>query len=375
MNRSIALGGVAAATMALMVVTAAPAMADSIGSGTARAYGATVEVGGETVVPPTPTAEVIAPPGNNVSETLIDIPADPLAVSGTLTATARVHGPSDIPSALTVETQAVPGPYNVQGVALIEGLDVLLDVPADDVSLVSADVVRAEAVAVCTAGAVQYSANSEIIDLRVGGEEIPLNAPVQDLVDAIGDVLEQSGLNQVVDVQRNVVTTTATGISVDALVVTLLAAAGESPLARVVIGHAEASSAACGTMPECSDGVDNDGDGFIDFPNDPECTDAQDNNEGPDAAAAPQCSDTVDNDGDGVADAADPGCHTDGDASNTASYDPTDDDETNPVVGSGGGDRGALARTGGETSAAIAVALAGLGALGFTAIRRARSLI
>ncbi|MEX1997333.1 MAG: NBR1-Ig-like domain-containing protein [Candidatus Andersenbacteria bacterium] len=49
---------------------------------------------------------------------------------------------------------------------------------------------------------------------------------------------------------------------------------------------------------------------------------------------AAQCADTVDNDGDGVIDAADPGCHTDGNANNAASYDPLDDDEFNPLPSS-----------------------------------------
>ncbi len=42
----------------------------------------------------------------------------------------------------------------------------------------------------------------------------------------------------------------------------------------------------------------------------------------------PQCSDNVDNDGDGKADAQDPGCHSDGNESNAASYVPSDTDET-----------------------------------------------
>lgn len=45
----------------------------------------------------------------------------------------------------------------------------------------------------------------------------------------------------------------------------------------------------------------------------------------------PQCSDGLDNDGDGLADARDPGCHADGNANNPGSYDPQDDDETDPV--------------------------------------------
>jgi LPXTG-motif cell wall-anchored protein len=41
----------------------------------------------------------------------------------------------------------------------------------------------------------------------------------------------------------------------------------------------------------------------------------------------PECSDGVDNDGDGVIDAADPGCHTDGNPKNPASYNPNDTSE------------------------------------------------
>ena len=57
--------------------------------------------------------------------------------------------------------------------------------------------------------------------------------------------------------------------------------------------------------------------------------------------AAAQCSDGMDNDGDGLIDAADPGCHSDGNAANAASFVPTDNDETNaaaPGGGSGGND-------------------------------------
>ena len=57
--------------------------------------------------------------------------------------------------------------------------------------------------------------------------------------------------------------------------------------------------------------------------------------------AGTQCADGVDNDGDGVIDAADPGCHTDNDATNPASYDPTDNDEADrraPTGGSGDDD-------------------------------------
>ena len=59
--------------------------------------------------------------------------------------------------------------------------------------------------------------------------------------------------------------------------------------------------------PPCSDGVDNDRDGLIDFPDDPGCTSANGSNEA--AAPSPQCSDGRDNDGDGKIDYPyDPGC-------------------------------------------------------------------
>lgn len=58
--------------------------------------------------------------------------------------------------------------------------------------------------------------------------------------------------------------------------------------------------------PICSDGLDNDGDGKVDFPADPGCNSPQDNSE----EDLPVCSDGIDNDGDGIADfnGGDPGC-------------------------------------------------------------------
>lgn len=49
----------------------------------------------------------------------------------------------------------------------------------------------------------------------------------------------------------------------------------------------------------------------------------------PDAPAPKACADGRDNDEDNLVDTLDPGCHTDGNASNIESYDPNDNDETN----------------------------------------------
>jgi LPXTG-motif cell wall-anchored protein len=339
-HRGRALAASAAITaLALGAVMATPAGADTVGAGEASAFGATISLGGQEVVPPTPLAEATLP--GDASETVVDIPAEPLAVSGTLHASASVHAASDIASELEVVTQAVEGPYNASAVGLIEGAEVLIDAVADDVSLVMADVIRAEAVAVCTGDTVHYAANSEIVSLQIGGEDVPLNEPLTQILDGLNDVLEQSGLNQVVDIQRNVVTELDDGIAVDALVVTVLAAAGATPLGEVRLGHAEVSGVACGAAPQCSDGVDND---------DPE---------------------------DSLADADDPGCHTDGDATNPDSYDPTDDSELDaPAQLPASGDAAApvaqqLPSTGGDaaTTAGLAGVL-GAGALGLLALRR-----
>ena len=75
-----------------------------------------------------------------------------------------------------------------------------------------------------------------------------------------------------------------------------------------------------GRKPQCSDGVDNDGDGKIDFPNDPGCTSANDDSEDDGATKAardkPECDDGRDNDGDGKVDFPDdPGCSSKSDDS------------------------------------------------------------
>jgi len=60
-------------------------------------------------------------------------------------------------------------------------------------------------------------------------------------------------------------------------------------------------------LTQCDDGVDNDGDGWVDTI-DPGCADAADNDEA--LAGGTECSDEVDNDGDGLVDGLDPSCGT-----------------------------------------------------------------
>jgi large repetitive protein len=66
--------------------------------------------------------------------------------------------------------------------------------------------------------------------------------------------------------------------------------------------------------PQCSDGLDNDGDGKIDWPIDPGCTSASDDSEADDCPSGPNCpvcSNGVDDDGDGTTDyPADTSCRS-----------------------------------------------------------------
>jgi large repetitive protein len=70
-------------------------------------------------------------------------------------------------------------------------------------------------------------------------------------------------------------------------------------------------------VARCNDGIDNDGDGLIDYPNDPGCTTTSDHSENDDCPTGPNCpacGNGVDDDFDGLIDyPADPGCDAAGD--------------------------------------------------------------
>ena len=94
---------VAVATALAVIPFGAPALA---ASPAASAFGATIQAGGQDVVPPTPAVSVAAPTGDE-TDTVIDIPASPVAINGTLTATANVHSTANITSGLTVLREEV----------------------------------------------------------------------------------------------------------------------------------------------------------------------------------------------------------------------------------------------------------------------------
>lgn len=85
---------------------------------------------------------------------------------------------------------------------------------------------------------------------------------------------------------------------------------------------------------ECSDGIDNDGDGQADMA-DPAChSDGNPSNPASfvERGEGGDCGDAKDNNGDGVIDAAQTSCHSDGNKNNPASYDPTRTETAEPTV-------------------------------------------
>lgn len=138
-------------------------------------------------------------------------------------------------------------------------------------------------------------------------------------------------------------------------------------------------------IPACSDGIDNDGDGLIDYPNDPSCSSFLDDDE----SGEPACGNGVDDDGDGLVDFPnDPGCESltdvseadvpacangvDDDGDGFADYpsdpgcaDAHDDDETDVVAtGTGGAGAGGGGNGGGGSGQGGAGGSAGQGGQG-----------
>jgi hypothetical protein len=91
---------------------------------------------------------------------------------------------------------------------------------------------------------------------------------------------------------------------------------------------------------QCADGIDNDGDMWIDYPLDPGCTSPDDDSENtdtcrtsPTAATCPQCGNGRDDDGDGFIDYQPPGAMPPGDPGCTDRADPDEGDDCVPAAG------------------------------------------
>ena len=236
----------------------------------------------------------------------------------------------------------------------------------------------------CRGQAPQISRTSQVIQLGAAGLPLPAAGCANDTPDTTVEI------PLVATIVCNADEVAGAAVVREALDVFVLNT-GTNSLVKETTAASEAVSVAPAgpetAGPQCSDGVDNDGDGVIDAadpgchtdgnPNNPASYDPTDNSEadartggaGGETAGRPECSDNRDNDGDGRIDERDPGCHTDGNANNPASYDPDDDDERDEGgaagAGAGGGAGGGGAGAADSTlpftgSNAIGLLLAGL---------------
>jgi LPXTG-motif cell wall-anchored protein len=208
----------------------------------------------------------------------------------------------------------------------------------------------------CRGQAPQTSRTSQVIGLGNVAVPLPAAGCANDTPDTVVDIPIVARL------VCNADDVAGAAVVRDALDVFVLNVSGSS-LARESTASSEAVSVAPKgpetTGPQCSDNVDNDGDGKADgadpgchsdgnpnnpasfVPSDNDETDSPTTGQGdpePGEDGGPECSDNKDNDGDGKVDEDDPGCHSDGNPNNPASYNPDDDDESD---GAGAPDAGA----------------------------------
>lgn len=321
----------------MLAVLSGPANASPLQSVSASASG--LEVTGLLPVAPTPTVSTSFPPAadQSVENSLVEVPLDPLAFAGVASVGVQTRldttlQPQLPDNRLTVKGGgALPDTFNARAVSRVAGVSIGATGPIDGIlpellpALVGVGAVTSEALASCVGGRPVFASGSVIADdLTVLG--IALDIPVDNLANQVVDVT--AALAGILEIKRNVVTETPNGINVIGLQVRVL-----STGLVVNIAEAEVTGGVCVRVPECRDGIDNDGDGRIDFPADPECKSLDDDSE------APECSNTRDDDGDGKIDRLDPGCYNNGRL--TGTYNPNDDTEAD-LLPRTGGDKGPM---------------------------------
>lgn len=258
------------------------ALGGIVPSASSSAYG--VQLAGPVPIEATPEVSATLATGQ-VSDTLLEVPADPLATSFTASVTADAQKNSTLDMTLqSVMIAAAPGApdkWNSRGHAITEDLGAVTD-------QILADVIESESAATCDGNDPVFGSAARIVNLSVAGTPIviPPPAPNQVIVDAAGITITFWETNW--DPATGGTTDGSSTVFTNG--VHIIAPGGID----LIVSHSEATAACTAAQPadsECEDGTDN---------NDPE---------------------------DSLADQDDPGCHSDGDASNAASYEPGDDDE------------------------------------------------
>ncbi len=341
-----------------------PAFATPLASASASAYGLKIDLLNAPLIPETPTFSV-GPAIGQGADNLVDVDLDQTAFVGAAGAKAVTRAATSLDAELPDEyltvTQggpAKPALYNGQAYARTAGavalasedpttdalLSTVRSLIGDASEVLAVDGVSSEALVSCVGGQPVLVGGSLLTGVELLGLSLTdsLDGTTNQVVDLGGSLLEGLGATLVANEQIK----TPNGLEVNALRLTI------PNVISVTIAHSEVSGTTCGPVTECNDGIDNDGDGKIDFPADPECKSLDDDSE------APECSNNKDDDGDGKIDRSDPGCYDNGRL--TGTYDPNDDNEAD-----------ILPRTGGNNALMGFVVLAG-GGLMLLASRKVR---
>lgn len=314
-----------------------PAFATPLTGASAKAYGIKVDLLGSNLIPETPTFSVSGI--NQGADNLVEVPLSTVLFAGVVGAKAVTRSATTLEPELPLGNLqapagvAKPSLYNAQAYARTAGTVVLAsEDPVQDLALdavrsllgtsdiLAVDGVSSEALVSCVAGQPVAVGGTLLTGLELLGIDLTesLDGTVNQVVDVGATALGLVGGTLVANEQVR----TGNSISVNALHLVI------PSVLDVIISHTEVTGATCAPVKQCNDGIDNDGDGRIDFPNDPECKSADDDSE------APECSNAKDDDGDGKIDRADPGCYHNGRL--TGNYDPNDDNEADLLPRTGG---------------------------------------
>ncbi|MFN2524720.1 MAG: choice-of-anchor P family protein [Actinomycetota bacterium] len=239
-RRMITILAVANALLLLIALQfASPVAADDVKSASAAAFGvdtAPVPInenpGVSTRVPPGPDSES--------SDSLLEIPADPLATSFTAHVETSAAIKSKIDALLrgTIDgaAQGLPEKFNARGYAIAEDLEAVMD-------NVRADVIEAEALAACFKGKIVFATAARVLNLGVGPQNVGIINPAPNQV-----VFDQAGIRIVLwetnwDPEGLGTTDKSKTVFVNALHVT--APGG----VEVIVSHAEATAECAGAAP------------------------------------------------------------------------------------------------------------------------------
>lgn len=137
----------------------------------ASAFG--VSLTGPVPLDAVPEVSAKVPPGSSDSaeDSLLEVPADPLATSFTARVIAEAATQSDLNASLQSVAEAeggnLPGRWNSRGYAIVEDLEAVSDT-------ITADVIESESTVNCTGTRATFATATRIANLSVGGTDVPV---------------------------------------------------------------------------------------------------------------------------------------------------------------------------------------------------------